>query len=69
MKQDWEAIAQSIAIETLGEPSKKNSKEWRWGNKGSFVLNIDDGTFFDFEKDEGGGVTWFLDRFNLDKEK
>ena len=45
MKQDWEAIAQSIAIETLGEPSKKNSKEWRWGNKGSFVLNIDDGTF------------------------
>lgn len=69
MKQDWEAIAQSIAIETLGEPSKKNSKEWRWGNKGSFVLNIDDGTFFDFENDEGGGVTWFLDRFDLDKEK
>ena len=69
MEQDWESIAQSVALETLGEPSKKSSKEWRWGNKGSFVLDLENGTFFDFEKEEGGGVTWFFQKYNIDKDQ
>ena len=69
MEQDWELIAQSVALETLGEPSKKSSKEWRWGNKGSFVLDLENGTFFDFEKEEGGGVTWFFQKYNIDKDQ
>ena len=58
--EDWQSIAKSVAIDVLGEPSKKNAAEWRWGNKGSFVLNIQDGTFFDFEHNDGGGLLWFL---------
>lgn len=59
-QEDWQSIAKSVAIDVLGEPSKRNAIEWRWGNKGSFVLNVEDGTFFDFENNDGGGLLWFL---------
>ena len=53
---DWKAMAPEIAIALKGEPNSRTTKEWRWGNKGSFCLDIQSGTFFDFEDQTGGNV-------------
>ena len=66
---DWAELAPSVALEVLGEPNKKSGTEWRWGNKGSFVLNLNEGTFYDFEADEGGGLLWFIKSKGLDASK
>ena len=67
MQDKWVNIAPRVALEVLGEPKTKTDKEWRWGTKGSFVFNVQAGTFFDFENDEGGGVAWLLETNNIDK--
>jgi 5S rRNA maturation endonuclease (ribonuclease M5) len=53
---DWVEIAQPIAIELLGEPTSKKSDEWRWGRKGSLVLNLESASWYDHEADQGGGI-------------
>lgn len=53
---DWTAIAQEVAIALKGEPNSRSPKEWRWGNRGSFCLDVEAGTFFDFEDQTGGNV-------------
>ncbi len=68
MQDKWVNVAPQIALEVLGEPKTKTDTEWRWGNKGSFVFNVDAGTFYDFENDEGGGVAWLLETNNIDKD-
>ena len=53
---DWVNLSQSVALEILGEPKSKTSTHWRWGNKGSLALAVSgegEGTFYDFENDEG----------------
>ena len=53
---DWQKIAPELAKELLGEPKTTTSTEYRWGNKGSLVLNLNDATWYDFENDTGGIV-------------
>lgn len=66
--QNWADIAPDIAIEVLGQPTKKSDTEWRWGNNYSMCLNIEAGTFYNFEDSEGGGVTWLLQKYNVDSK-
>ena len=47
--QNWADIAPDIAIEVLGQPTKKSDTEWRWGNNYSMCLNIEAGKFYNFE--------------------
>ena len=53
---DFINIAPAVCERLLGEPSGRSSREWRWGNKGSFRLKLNTGTWNDFESGEGGGV-------------
>ena len=53
---DFIGIAPAVAERLLGEPSSRSSRELRWGRKGSFRLQLDTGTWSDFESGEGGGV-------------
>ena len=50
------AAMKAVAIELLGEPSIRKKKELRWGNQGSLSVNLDKGTWYDHEAQEGGGV-------------
>jgi hypothetical protein len=55
------ALAESmeqVARILLGEPNKSLSSrgELRYGNKGSLSVDLSKGTFFDHERNEGGGV-------------
>ena len=68
MQDKWVNVAPQIALEVLGEPKTKTDKEWRWGSKGSFGFNVQAGTFFDCENDEGGGVAWLLETNNIEKD-
>ena len=53
---DWARIAQAVALELLGEPTRRTRQEWRWGNHGSFRLVLDTGRWRDFEAGRGGGA-------------
>ena len=46
---DWVKIAPEVAKQLLGEPKSISSTEIRWGTHGSMVLNLEKGTFYDFE--------------------
>ena len=63
---DWQKLAPEIARRLLGEPKVQKSNEWRWNNKGSLTLNLEAGTFYDFELGQGGGVTWLLEQHGKD---
>ncbi len=69
MAMQWEKIAPLIAIEVLGEPNKKDDTHWRYGNKGSLALDLETGTFYDFEKGEGYGVIAFLEARGLNVDE
>ncbi len=47
---------QEVATHFWGEPTSKSQTELRWGNHGSKSVNLSQGTWYDFEKEEGGGV-------------
>ena len=68
MELDWEKIAPEIAVQILGEPSKKDGSYYRWGNKGSLALNLEQGTFFDFENNQGYGLIEFIKNRGLDPD-
>ncbi len=61
---DWVQIAPQVVLELLGEPKVKKGDEWRYGNKGSLVVNIASATWFDFENDDGGGIVDLIKREN-----
>ena len=63
---DWQKIAPELAKELLGEPKTTTSTEYRWGNKGSLVLNLNDATWYDFENDTGGGIVDLIKHLNQD---
>ena len=62
---EFEEIAPEIALELLGEPKQKTTTHWRWGNKGSLAFELETASFFDFESNQGGGVTWLIERQGL----
>ena len=39
-----------------GDPPRRTAREWRYGSQGSLKINLESGTWKDFESDEGGGV-------------
>ena len=61
-KIDWVRIAPDVALKLLGEPKTKKPTEWRYGNKGSLVVNIEAATWWDFENDVGGGLVELRER-------
>ena len=63
---DWQKLAPEIARRLLGEPKVQESNEWRWNNKGSLTLNLEAGTFYDFEQGQGGGVKWLIEQHGQD---
>ena len=63
---DWQKLAPEIARRLLGEPKVQKSNEWRWNNKGSLTLNLEAGTFYDFEQGQGGGVKWLIEQHGQD---
>ena len=68
MDLDWEKIAPEVAVQILGEPSKKDGSYYRWGSKGSLALNLQQGTFFDFENNIGYGLIEFLKSRGLEPD-
>ena len=68
MELEWEKIAPEVAIQILGEPSKKDGSYYRWGTKGSLALNLEQGTFFDFENNQGFGLIEFIKNRGLNPE-
>ena len=63
---DWQRIAPEVAKQLLGEPTSTSSKEFRWGSKGSLVLSLDTGTWYNFEDDTGGGIIDLIKHLNQD---
>ena len=53
---DWPELAQAVALELLGEPTRRSRREWRWGSRGSMALYLERGHWRDFEAGAGGGV-------------
>jgi putative DNA primase/helicase len=45
-----------VARELLGQPTEENSRELRFGSRGSMCVSLDKGTWFDNEAGKGGGV-------------
>ena len=61
---DWPAIARSAAERLLGEPTwhRSSKAELRWGNRGSFSLNLAQGRWRDFEAGTRGGALDLVQR-------
>ena len=68
MDLEWEKIAPEVAVQILGEPSKKDGSYYRWGSKGSLALNLEQGTFFDFENNQGYGLIEFIKNNGLNPD-
>ena len=63
---DWVKIAPEVAKQLLGEPKSISSTEIRWGTHRSMVLNLEKGTFYDFENGVGGGIIDLIKHLNQD---
>ena len=53
---EFDSLMESVALHLLGEPTQKRGNERRYGNRGSLSINLANGTWFDHEANEGGGV-------------
>lgn len=47
---------EAVALDVLGKPTDKAGDTWLYGTRGSLKVEPRDGTWFDFEAGEGGGV-------------
>ena len=58
--------SKEIALALLGEENKRLSSayELRYGNKGSLSVDLNKGTWFDHEADEGGGMISFIKKYH-----
>jgi putative DNA primase/helicase len=59
-----------VARQILGEPTEENraKRELRYGTRGSLKINLADGTWYDNEAGDGGGVLKFVQvKKSLDK--
>ena len=67
---DLRALMRDVARKLLGDPPRRTAREWRYGSKGSLKINLESGTWKDFESDEGGGVRALVCReLSLDRSK
>jgi putative DNA primase/helicase len=55
---DFVAMIEPAAVALLGEPNPRlsNNRELRWGRRGSLAIDVERGTWFDFESATGGGL-------------
>jgi len=51
---DFNALMEPVALRLLGEPTQKHANEWRYGSRGSRVIDIVNGRWFDHEANKGG---------------
>ena len=66
----WRALMRDVARPLLGDPPRRTAREWRYGSKGSLKINLESGTWKDFESDECGGVGALVCReLSLDRSK
>jgi putative DNA primase/helicase len=64
-REELRAMAAEIVHSFLGEPNRKlcTKRQWRWGRKGSFTLNVagdKTGLWYDHENQVGGDIINFL---------
>ena len=61
---DLRSLMETVARRLLGEPNKalSTSKILRWGAKGSMVVDVEKGIFYNHEIESGGGVVIFVER-------
>jgi putative DNA primase/helicase len=64
-REQLRAMAGEIVRSFLGEPNRKlcTKRQWRWGHKGSFALNVagdKTGVWYDHEHEIGGDIINFL---------
>lgn len=60
---NWAEILRAVALEVLGQPAERRGDEWRYGRRGSLVVNVGGnraGSWYDFEAGLGGGALEFL---------
>lgn len=59
---DWAKYLEPIVRRFQGahNPKYSNGHELRWGTKGSFVVDVDAGTWYDHEHNTGGGTIDYL---------
>lgn len=60
---DWPEILRAVALEVLGQPTERRGTEWRYGRRGSVVVNVGGqraGSWWDFEAGHGGGALELL---------
>ena len=55
-REDWADLIGPIAKRLLGDPTSATKKEWRYGTRGSLAIDLEKGTFYDFETEQGGGA-------------
>ena len=63
-QEQWVTLIEPVASELLGEPNRKFSTatELRFGTRGSLSVDLEKGTWFDFETNVGGGVVDLIER-------
>src|SRR5262245_16488215 len=59
---DYGALMPQVALRLLNEPGQKRGNKWRYGSRGSLVVDIKTGTWFDHEANKGGGVLELIRR-------
>ena len=61
---DWPAIARLAVPLLLGDPNigLSNERELRWGNRGSFALDLKTGCWRDYEAGTSGGIIELVQR-------
>ena len=53
---NWARLAPAIARALLGQPTRATRRELRYRKKGSLRVDLEKGTFADFESGRGGGM-------------
>jgi hypothetical protein len=53
---DFGQFIATVAEALLGKPARKTKTKWYYGNHGSLVVDIQKGTWYDFENNRGGGT-------------
>src|SRR5262245_19262802 len=66
-KIDFNALMEPVALRLLREPTQKHANEWRYGSRGSLVIDIVNGRWFDHEANKGGGVFDLIRRQGYDQ--
>jgi Protein of unknown function (DUF3987) len=66
-KIDFDGLMEPVALRLLGEPNQKHGNEWRYGNRGSLAVDLQNGRWFDHEANKGGGVLDLIRRQGHDQ--